>query len=432
MAKRHQLDPRSWESVFRRLEELVLAGSGEDAFSEVFKLLIAQLAMESEGTSGSLLGASPAQTSELVTKALRKAERRWPTILDGDEVSRLRPEQLHECAGVLDEVSIADSSLEVMDGVFEYLMTQSHKGAKGQYFTPRHVIEAVVRIVDPKPGEQVLDPACGSSGFLMHSISYSQRLRQSESIEDAPSVWGFDVDAKAIQVSKAMMLIAGAPPGNVTRLNSLLTPAIGESLFAMGADEHSMTIEDTVRVRHSRFSGYDAIITNPPFAGEVREPSLISAYELADPTKRNERDILFIERCVKLLRPGGRLAIVLPTGRIGSKSSSGMREWLLRRLQIVSVLSLGRTTFQPHTSQKAEVVFGIKRERMIASRDIAQESILFMTSDRPGKDSRGATIERTSATGSSLWDRADHDLDQAVDAFRAHVNEKKIAWGEAS
>lgn len=432
MAKRHQLDPRSWESVFRRLEELVLAGSGEDAFSEVFKLLVAQLATESDGVAESLLGASAAQTTELITRALRKAERRWPTILDGDEASRLRPEQLHECAAVLDEVSIADSSLEVMDGVFEYLMTQSHKGAKGQYFTPRHVIEAVVRMVDPKPGEHVLDPACGSSGFLMHSISHSQRIRQSQSIEDAPTVWGFDVDAKAIQVSKAMMLVAGASPANVTRLNSLLTPAVGDSLFSVGAAEQSLTIEDTVRIRHSRFNGYDAIITNPPFAGEIREPSLIASYELADPKKRNERDILFIERCVKLLKPGGRLAIVLPTGRVGSKSSSSMRDWLMRRLQIVAVLSLGRATFQPHTSQKAEVIFGVKRERTISSREAEHESILFMTSDKPGKDSRGATIERVTAVGSSLWDRADHDLDQAVEAFQTHVASNRIAWSESS
>lgn len=427
MAKRHQLDPHNWESVFGRLEELVLAGSGEDAFSEVFKLLIAQLATEST-SEGALLGQEPASTRLNVQRSLNRAEKLWPTILAGDDEVRLRPEQLHECVAVLDEVSIADSSLEVMDGVFEFLMTHSHKGAKGQYFTPRHVIEAVVRIVDPRPGEQVLDPACGSSGFLLHSIAHAQAV-----LPDAtPSVWGFDVDAKAIQVSKAMMLIAGGRADAIVRLNSLVTPAAGESLFSLGSPEHSLTIEDVVRTSGRSFDGFDAIITNPPFAGEIREPTLVAAYELADPNRRNERDVLFVERCVRLLRPGGRLAIVLPTGRAGSKSSARMREWLVRHLQVVGVLSLGRPTFQPHTSQKAEVIFGVKRAKPITLRSATAEPVLFMASEKPGKDSKGKVIERASPMGSSLWDRADHDYEDAVELFDRHVTNHQIAWSRHS
>lgn len=424
MAKRHQLDPHNWESVFRRLEELVLAGSGEDAFSEVFKLLIAQLAVES--TRGApLLADSPPETRVNVQRALHRAEKLWPTILAGDDEVRLRPEQLHECIAVLDEVSIADSSLEVMDGVFEFLMTHSHKGAKGQYFTPRHVIEAIVRMADPQPGEHVLDPACGSSGFLLHSISHSRTIPPG----GMPNVWGFDVDAKAIQVSKAMMLIAGARADSVVRLNSLITPSAGESLFSLGSPEHSLTIEDVVRMRERSFAGFDAIITNPPFAGEIREPTLVDAYELADPTRRNERDVLFVERCVRLLRPGGRLAIVLPTGRAASKASARMREWLFQNMQVVGVLSLGRPTFQPHTSQKAEVIFGIKRAKQVTVGQTTLEPVLFMASEKPGKDAKGRVVERAAASGSSLWDRADHDLGDAVNAFSRHVSDHKIAWG---
>lgn len=426
MAKRHQLDPRNWESVFRRLEELVLAGSGEDAFTEVFKLLVAHLAAESTGVR-TLLGDSPTDTRANVQRSLHRAEKLWPTILAGDDEVKLRPEQLHECVVVMDEVSIADASLEVMDGVFEFLMTQSHKGSKGQYFTPRHVIEAIVRIVNPQPLEHVLDPACGSSGFLLHSIAHARRVDSHE----MPSVWGFDVDAKAVQVSKAMMLIAGARADAAVRLNSLITPVAGESLFSLGVPEHSLTIEDIVRTRERSFAGFDAVITNPPFAGEIREPTLVAAYELAEATRRNERDVLFVERCVRLLRPGGRLAIVLPTGRVGSKSSARMREWLVQNMQIVGVLSLGRPTFQPHTSQKAEVIFGIKRAKPVMLREATSEPVLFMASEKPGKDSKGRVVNRPSPEGSSLWDRADHDLEEAIRAFMRHVKKHNISWGAA-
>ncbi len=424
MAKRHQLDPRSWESVFRRLEELVLAGSGENAFNEVFKLLIAQLATETRSEE-SLLGASATETVNNVQRALNYAEKLWPTILAGDSDVRLRPEQLHECVTVINGVSIADSSLEVMDGVFEYLMSRSHKGEKGQFFTPRHVIEAIVRIVDPGESENVLDPACGSSGFLLHSITHAQKTQA----DSMPSVWGFDVDANAIQISKAMMLIAGAPADSVTRLNSLVTPSIGDALFSLGSVEHSTTIEDVVRVRGRSFTGFDAILTNPPFAGEIREPSIIDNYDLASKSRRNERDVLFLERCVNLLRPGGRLAIVLPTGRAGNKVSSRMREWLARHMQIVGVLSLGRTTFQPHTSQKAEVIFGVKRDKPVLIRDVRAEPVLFMVSENPGKDTKGNVVERLTPAGNSLWDRADHDLEDAVTLFQQHIAEHQIAWG---
>lgn len=423
MARRHQLDPRSWESIFRRLEELVLAGSGEDPFAEVFKLLVAQLASETK-TETALLGDTASRTTVNVHEALHHAEKLWPTILSDDEEIRLRPEQLHECVAVINEISIADSSLEVMDGVFEFLMTRNHKGSKGQYFTPRHVIEAVVQMIDPSAGEQILDPACGSSGFLLHSIAHTRH----NGTDDIPNVWGFDVDAKAVQISKAMMLIAGASADSVIRLDSLVTPSVGEALFTSGFTDHSMTVEDVVRIRSGSTSGFDAIVTNPPFAGEIRDPSLVSAYALADPARRNERDVLFVERCVDLLRPGGRLAIVLPTGRIGSKASSRMREWFLERMQLVGVLSLGRPTFQPHTSQKAEVVLGIKRPRPINLHAATHEPVLFMASERSGKDSKGNVLERADAAGISLWDRADHDLDDAVQLFSHHVAENQIPW----
>jgi type I restriction enzyme M protein len=432
MARRHTLDPTDWRSVFARLEELVLANSGEDSFDEIFKLLLAKLYVE-RTNDGLLSKEGPNATYDHVNETLSKAIKRWPDILPSNTKTLLAADHLQVCTPVLDKLSLSDTRLEVMDGVFEHLVSKAAKGAKGQYFTPRHVIEACVRIVNPRPGERVLDPASGSGGFLVHALLHATAGSDPRDRANyaADNLWGFDIDQRAVQVARALTLLAGGDDANLVRLNSLATPRTTETLLIDGEIGESMlTVEDVMRTRQRNLRGFDVILTNPPFAGEVREPNLLAGYELANPSRRNERDVLFVERCVALLRPGGRLGIVLPTNKVGGKSFSHIREWLLQQMQVVAVLSLGRQTFQPHTSQKAEVIFAIKRERRLRSVDFLDEPVLFLTSEASGKDSKGNIVERE-AWGADLplWERADHDLGDAVVAFHDFVRQNKIQWG---
>jgi type I restriction enzyme M protein len=351
-----------WESVFGRLQELVLANSGEDDFQEIFKLVVAKLVVELDG-AGAL---APGEVDALLAQACA----RWPGILPAGSRSLLAPEHLRVCVGALAGVRLLDAGLEVMDSAFEHLVSRAAKGAKGQYFTPRPVIDACVRIVKPRDGEAVADPACGSAGFLVQAALGG----------GAGSLWGYDFDARAVQVARALLLIAGHGGARVARVNSLLPGTIDGGPF-------------------------DVILTNPPFAGEVREPELLAAYELARPRGRTERDVLFLERCVELLRPGGRLAIVLPHNKLAASPWAFAREWLLRRMRVVGVLGLGRHTFQPHTGQKASVLFAHKRAAPLDAAPVG-ERILFMVSEREGKDARGRAL-------------ADHDLGDCVASFDA-------------
>ena len=299
-----------------------------------------------------------------------------------------------------------------MDALFEHLVGRAAKGSKGQFFTPRHVVEAVVRMVAPAAGETVCDPACGSGGFLVHALRHAP--------DAAGRAWGFDLDPRALQVARALLVIAGDADAHLQRLNSLLPPATG----------HGPSIDAAVRGTPAE-AGFDCVLTNPPFAGEVREPALLAGYDLARTDgRRNERDVLFAERCARLLRPGGRLAVVLPANKVGGRQYAFVREWLLRELRVVAVLGLGRHTFEPHTSQKAEVLLAVRRDRPADPADVARERILLLTSERDGKDAAGAVVTRADAPAAGpLWDRADHDLGDAVDAFTAFVAEERIAWG---
>jgi len=150
---------------------------------------------------------------------------------------------------------------------------------------------------------------------------------------------------------------------------------------------------------------------------------------LAKKGRRIERDIIFLERCVNLLKPNGRIAIVIPHNKLGSGNWEYARKWLLRNLRIVGVLSLERNTFMPHTHQKASVLFGVKRIKPI--RDIPKnDEIIFLVSEKSGKNSKGKIILKPESTvDSTMWYRSDHDLDSAVESFQYFIKNNKIAWG---
>jgi type I restriction enzyme M protein len=410
MSKRHSNHVGNPESLFVRLEELVVANSGADPFEAVFQLVVAKLWDERNGSPGRF---KPAEFVAL----LREAEKGWPGILEPGSRPTLTPEHLHVCVEALARHTISDASLSVMDSFFEFLVSRGAKGAKGQYFTPRHVIEFCVRLLRPMPAETVLDPACGSGGFLLHALDHIRRehgLTGAKAVQDycANQLWGFEIDLRALRVAKAMMILAGGR-GNIIRLNSLWKPAQGRPPCE---DESGLTIEDVCRTRMRPFKGFDVILTNPPFAGEIREPRILESYTLSRGRRWIERDVLFLERCVELLRPGGRLAIILPHNKFAMGAWAGARTWLLQNVRVLAVVGLGRHTFLPHTHQKAGILFAQKYGKGVSP--APDQKVFFGISERDGKDSKGRLLARSDANvQDSPWDRVDHDLADIVGAF---------------
>ena len=429
MAKRHQIKAGDWESIVGRLQELVLANSGEDEFQEIFKILVAKLYAEKFAGRGVHFDTrrSPAETAALLNDLLAKAAAQWPGIVD-DARSRLTVDHLAICVEALTDYSICGSNFEVLDGFFEFLVGRVAKGSKGQYFTPRQVVECCVRIVDPAPTETVLDPACGSAGFLVHVLNHNAaRLNTSARGYCATKLWGCDFDKRAVQVAKALMLVAGDDHTNLHQLNSLAMADAGDLMDIANATAPRLTIEDLTRSKTRNFRGFDVILTNPPFAGEIREPGLLNCYEVARRNRRIERDALFLERCVRLLRPGGRLGIVLPHNKLGGPSWAYLRDWLIRQMRVVAVLGLDRSAFLPHTHQKASVLFGVKRPKPV--RRPVDEPVLFVLSQSSGKDSAGKTRERPGASPDHpAWHRADHDFDGVVERVAEFTSAHNVAW----
>lgn len=143
---------------------------------------------------------------------------------------------------------------------------------------------------------------------------------------------------------------------------------------------------------------------------------MLDNYTLGKRKPRIERDILFLERCVRLLKPGGRLAIVLPHNKFAAIAFAPVRQWILKNARVLAVVGLGRNTFLPHTHQKASVLFLRKN---LAEEDPARDyPIFFAVSERDGKNSKGQILFRNEdeALG-SFWERIDHDLDEIVEGY---------------
>jgi len=432
MAKRHTNRVGDLQSMFLRLEELVLANSGADEFEVVLRLVMAKLWDELAGEGRFAPARTAGDTAAAVEALLHEASRAWPGIVPTDSSMGLSAEQLHICVEALAPHSIRGDGLHVLDGFFEFLVARAAKGAKGQFFTPRHVVEMCVRMVDPSPHESVVDPACGSGGFLFHALAHAvaKGLRP-EAAKDYCSrlLWGFDIDERAVRVARALMVIAGDGAANIFRLNSLArTPASGLLPgFGQAGDVPSLTVEDVLRGKSRKHRGFDVLLSNPPFAGEIRERALLDSYDFGLGRRFVERDELFVERAAELLRPGGRFAIVLPQNKVGGDSFSGLREWLLRRCRIVAVVGLGRHTFLPHTSQKTCVVVGQRRSR--PETPTTTERTLFAVSERDGKDSSGQFRLVASEPGAGIWERVDHDIEEVCGAFREFCRAENV-WTE--
>lgn len=416
------------------IEELVVANSGEDPFEEVFRLLVAKLWDERSGKDARFYGrSSEAETQEVIRKLLRETEHAWPGILGADPFPRLAPEHLQVCVEALARHSIGGMDLQVLDGFFEYLVAKGSKGSKGQYFTPRHIVEFCVRVASPTQEDLVCDPACGSGGFLLHTLNhvrYQDGLAESNLQQYCrKNLWGFDLDGRAVRVAKALMVLAGNGKANIVRLNSLLRPSMGDlftSVTGRGVSDSKDTllcIEDVCRTHRRHHTGFDIILTNPPFAGEVRERNILDNYKLSRGKTRVERDVLFIERCIDLLKPGGKLGIVLPHNKFAGSAFKFVRDRLLCEAHVLGIVSLGRNTFLPHTHQKTNVIFLTKR---IANERICpDERILFSISERDGKDSKGRLLLRSKkSSDGSVWESVDHDLDNIVKVFREFLDQK--------
>ena len=375
----------------------MLADSGVDEFNEIFKLIFAKIWDEKEALEKRKnqevefrKSLDPEITYDRINKLFKKASEEWPGIFDENEDIKLRKDHLAVCVGPIEGVRLMGSNLRIMDDAFEYLLPTEAKKKKGQFFTPRHVVEMCVRMLNPKKNEFVMDPACGSGGFLLHAMDWCYPAKNSEQRElrkhryAAKNLWGIDFELRAAKTSRALMLIAGDGHTNIfgpdvssldpktwysTQSGQKLMQGLKDAKLlknkVTAVDEPNILRDEDLAWKYFDELKFDVILANPPFAGEMKDKKMLSYYDLAKPAlkrakdkqAKEERDVLFIERILKFLKPGGRAAIVLPQGKFNNSSLAFIREWILRHARLLAVVGLHGNTFKPHTGTKTSVLF---------------------------------------------------------------------------
>ena len=405
MAKRKTTNIETFDAAYRRLEEVMLANSGENEFEEIFKIVLIKL-WEDLHTENKVCTLNDAND------LLALIDDKWPGVLIEKRLN-ISDEQFSVCLDIVKSYSFVEDGYEGIDGIFEHIISREKKGAKGQFFTPRYIVDFCVNILNPKANESVLDPAAGSGAFLYHAYLHSKI--------NGSYLWGFDFDNTATRVARLLMYVGEVKGAHIHKVNSLLKNNARVSLFEKGLSEISTTIEDILRIEKKK-DLFDVIITNPPFAGEIIEPDILKSYEMSYGKIRIERDVLFVERCISLLKPGGRMAIVLPDNIFGSKDNELLRRWIYDTCRVVGVVGIPRNAFMPHTAVKTSILFLQKREL----RRNSSEKVFFGISELPGKDSRGNLLFKDES--SKTWENVNHDLDQIAAEFKHFLNNEGIGW----
>lgn len=299
----------------------------------------------------------------------------------------------------LEAINLNKTDLDVKGVAFEQFMDGFFKGDFGQYFTPRPIIEFCVKMMKPEHDWDVLDPSCGSGGFLLHALDYMRKQAdeyyEKSSIEHfnywhdfaAKHLYGIEINDEIARVAKMNMIVHDDGHTNVISHDAL------ESIEKMYAHNRGF-VKDK----------FDLILTNPPFGSTINraQKPYLESFELGNvidkkgkktPRKNQSSEVLFIERIWQFLKSKtGKAAIVLPDGILTNSSMRYVRDFILEKFQLLAVVSLPQCAFAHFgAGVKASIVFVRKRGTNETPDD--NEPIFMASPEFIGYDATGRKIK---------------------------------------
>jgi len=372
-----------------------------------------------------------------ISKIFQAVKAQYPAIFDANDQIKLQPRSLAYVVGELQRYSFLDTNIDVKGKAYEELVGANLRGDRGEFFTPRNVQRMTIQMLDPKVGEKVLDPACGTGGFLVIAMNeVIKKLRQESGINEQVSSWmqsalndrvreiaklnffGIDINPDLVKATKMNMVMNNDGSGNILRQDSLLHPHQWEDGFrkefakAVGVDPTSLRSPKDLAL-------FDYIATNPPFGSKlpIKDRETLSQYELGHDWRPTESgwertdqlktsappEILFIERCWQFLKPSGRMGIVLPDAILGAPGLLYVRWWMIKYCRIVASIDLHPDTFQPRNGTQTSVLILQKKTEKEIDQDKLSDYKIFMAQVKNiGHDKRGNTVYRRNEEGEEI------------------------------
>ena len=352
-------------------------------------------------------------------------------VFDGNEMINLSDRGLAYVASELAKYSFLDATVDVKGTAYETIVSNTLKQEAGQFFTPRNIIKCMVEMLDPDQNTRVLDPACGSGGFLVMVLDHVRRKMtknmypdlegplleakyNSPEIDDlvrdyaSNMIFGFDFDPDLKKAARMNMVMSGDGHSNIYNINSLEYPggskpdvpriakAVNHSI-AISKDKNFPfgTADDNAQGK------FDMVFTNPPFGAKVEvDPEIAKNYEL----NSTAPEVLFIEACYRFLKPGGKMAIVLPDGILGNPNMESVRLWVLHHFKLLASVDLPVETFLPQVGVQASLLFLQKKTdaEQLVPLDDEDYNVFMAIVEKVGKDRRGNQIFKKDEDGSEL------------------------------
>lgn len=311
--------------------------------------------------------------SRRIVSRFNEAKITYKDVLDDSDVIDLDSKTLTYIVGELQSYSLMTAQRDVVGDAFEVFIHGALKGGQGQYFTPKNVVKTAIQILDIETDERIIDPACGSGGFLIEGLKYlhrkieeqGERLNWPELEIDREKIAKANINFRGIEkdkflakVVKAYMVIMGDGKSGIFCEDSLEFPTNWQSKTQANV----------------QLGTFDVLVANPPFGanipvkGEAKLNQFPLGHKWKFDTKQNKwiqgkvkdkeaPQILFLDRCLDFVKDGGRLAIVLPDGVLSNPSEGYIVQHLLTRAELIGLIDLPMSTFLPYTPTKTHLVF---------------------------------------------------------------------------
>ncbi|UQS26069.1 type I restriction-modification system subunit M [Amycolatopsis thermalba] len=279
----------------------------------------------------------------------------WLRALGGDDTTYAHhmrdarftiptPNLLTKAVDLLDDIPLGEG--DTKGDLYEYMLSKiATAGQNGQFRTPRHIIELMVEMMSPGPRDEICDPACGTAGFLIAAVDYVSREHKDALLESAQQrhfhqsmFHGFDFDRTMLRIASMNMLLHGIEQPDIRYRDSLAESASGE------AEQYSL------------------ILANPPFAGSLDYEA--TAKDLQQIVKTRKTELLFLALFLRLLKPGGRAAVIVPDGVLfgSTKAHKSIRQILVEKQKLEGVVKLPSGVFRPYAGVSTAILIFTKTD----------------------------------------------------------------------
>lgn len=449
--------------AFRRCHNYIAGNQGlqkPEAFWELLKLIFCKIHDERESAEVQFYAAANERGSingqlkvkARIEKLFSAVKYDYPTIFPVNESTELNPPVLAYLVSQLQMYSLLESDVDVKGHAYEEIVGANLRGDRGEFFTPRNICNMAVAMLDPGEQQVLLDPACGTGGFLIAAMNHViEKIRDGEmerwkgdvaraepKIRDRIAkfagncIIGIDFNPNLVKASKMNMVMNNDGAGGLFQANSLANPATWDA----GLRDRNL------------IGKVDLIFTNPPFGSKIPidEPSVLEKFDLGhnwsydvstdqwrmtEATQKSQPpEILFIERCVRFLKPGtGRVAMVLPDGILGSPGLGYVREWILTHTRVLASIDLHPDTFQPSVSvQTSILILERKTADEIALEQAAGKkndyNVFMAVANHIGHDKRGTKLYVRDKQGNEIVEEAEETVKEYEDGKPIYKKQK--------